>query len=1285
MADNNQFMNEFLRQMSQNNSSNADNYSRILDALSGIRNNLDGIDSKLQRILTNPRGIPSQSAARDEMLADSNRPFGQHHANNTGGRRTSGSSEYTQVDLTAITSLLERAVQDLHRLKNIDTNIQILLGQRNATADISRWQRSRVTSSSSRRNSFDNPFRDEEVERRGYRSFLDALEESLIDNLGGAEFKDRLQEALNSFAESLGVDIEGVGDELGSQFGRMFANNLRNSPIGQRILDSFSNSTGNLFSRSGELGNLFSNIRNNPNADISDFAEGLKNIDLGRFGNALVAGGDSVADFLGKFIGKGNAWMLLLDAGTKAASGAIKIVTKNLSLANEGVKEFWESLKSIGNRYYTSLEKNQKLAQDRLIADMHTLIETPFEILKKAANEVYDAWNANIRLITGTQGYDKEGLQDLMSVFAQRLKTEGLDRVVASTDVYNNLAKVIQSGLTGNAAVEFAYQATRYNAAMPNHDFFQYVDSYASVAANAMAAGKSEAEALSIANRSLEDFSNSLLYASRNLTGGFSTGLKDAGNIYSSAIKISQAANSDNIGEIASSLLAIQGYVGAIAPDLANNLSEKIYQLATGGNNDDLVALRSLAGVNASNTEFLNALVTNPKSVLSNMFANLGKMYSFSYDAYMEKAEGYANLFGLSSEAFQRIDFMSLSNAIINMSSNSNSLDQNMELLKEGQTTTNADQMKIAQINQYMIEEGLAYVVDNEAAQMIQEHMWDEQMKRELMEAEYGVDLVGNAASALRKIITGVENILNLLNPIAWLSKIGNIVRSVDEANDISADIKGVLEAGVVGQGNKKDLYNLTTRNQDLQLTQSLVELFGGTARYGNSWYSENAVLGAIGMAAHPFSSLYTLGKRATSQLNMLGTTTGGGGPASGLPSSNYSWGSVSKSSAALSAALLSQTTGEVENQLVSNVTGAVSSSVAIVQSKIEQMLADEYLNEQYIKAGKSYEEWKASGKDFGITDVESALTESGYNPEEVELYYSQKQTEAGMVRNYEKDTKEQTFYEVGTDFWNRRFWEEYNTPLTTAMNTVMEKQDTIIGQVDNMIMLQTEWKELQLLKLQEITDNQINWKDDFDTTFADYRVQFDTDWMNWQTFYDETFTSFREQFDLAWSDWREHFTQYQEQFDTAWFNWQEFFNTTWIEEAWKTNFVGEAGDFTEFFNEFVKKFVTHEYYDASGYKYDDVVKIQQKEDTQKGDAVNALADALTANFVDLKDPQVQTNALLSQILVVATAIMNQNNNVAGTVSLSDALTSLALGLTTTTAMTSNPAQTAAEVTTTTV
>lgn len=1337
MADNsNQFMNDFLRQMSQNSTQTSDGYNRILDSLSSVANSLDEIDSKLQRILANPRGIPSQSAARDERVVDSNRPFGQHHANNVGRRDNTwrNSSDAPNVDLSAITDLLQRAVTDLHRLRSIDSNVQLLLsrrnatsnnrpptqqainnsntqnhgwtnssefptedlgtlisllqqslpnldklnsidsnlsiliGQQNATSDISRGQTRNPFNTDFRRDPFDEILDNSDQTRKVYKGFLEAFEESLIGNLGGEAFKSRLKEALNTFAEHLGVEIEGVGDDLGEQFGRMFANNIRNSPIGQEFLNSFNQSTNGIFSRFGDIGDLFNNLRNNPNADISDFAEGLKNIDLGRFGNALVAGGDDIAEFIGRFIGKGNAWMLLIDAGAKVASSALKNITKNLQLAQDGIHDFWEGIKAVANRYYTSLEGNQKYAQERLVADMHTLIETPFDILKKAANEVYDAWNANIRLITGTQGYDKADLQDLMSIYGQRLQSEGLDRVVATTDVYNNLAKVIQSGLTGNAAVEFAYQATRYNAAIPNQDFFQYVDTYSSIAANAIAAGKSEAEALQIANNSLEDFSNSLLYASRNLTGGFSTGLKDVSNIYSSAVKITQAANSDNINGIASSLLAIQGYVGSIAPDLASTLSDKIYQLATGGNNADIVALRSLAGVNASNTEFLRALIQNPQSVLSSMFANLGKMYASSNDAFMEKAEGYASLFGLSSEAFQRIDFMSLANAISNMSTNSNSLDENMKLLKEGQTTTNADQMKIAQINQYMIEEGLAYVIDNEAAQMIQEHMWDEQMKRELMEAEYGVDLVGNAASGLRKIITGIENILNLLNPIAWLSKIGNIVRSVDEAKDITSDVKAVLEAGVVGQGSRKDLYNLTTRNQDLELTENLVDMLGGKSRYGNSWYDNNAVVGAIGGLSHPFTGLYNLGKQALGQLRVIGSSTTGGGPADSLPSSNYSWGSISKSSAALSSALLSQTTGEVEERIVSNVTGAVSTSVAIVQSKIEHMLSDEYLYEQYAKTGKSYEEWKASAKDFGITDIDSALTESGYNPEEVETYFAQKQTAAGMAKNYEDTERERTFYDAGTQFWNTRFWEEYNVPLTGLVNTV-------IGQVDSMIALQTEWRDVQLVKLQEITDNQINWKLDFDTSFAEYRVQFDTDWENWHTLYTETFTAFREQFDLAWTDWRDHFSQYQEQFDTAWFNWQEFFNTTWIEEAWKTNFVGDTGAFTEFFNEFVKKFVTHEYYDASGYNYRDVVSIQQREDAKKGDAVNALADALTANMVDLKDPQVQTNALLSQILVVATAIMNQNNNVAGTVSLSDALTSLALGLTTTTAMTETPVQ----------
>ena len=58
----------------------------------------------------------------------------------------------------------------------------------------------------------------------------------------------------------------------------------------------------------------------------------------------------------------------------------------------------------------------------------------------------------------------------------------------------------------------------------------------------------------------------------------------------------------------------------------------------------------------------------------------------------------------------------------------------------------------------------------------------------------------------------------------------------------------------------------------------------------------------------------------------------------------------------------------------------------------------------------------------------------------------------------------------------------------------------------------------------------------------------------------------------------------------------------------------------------------------------------------------------LTKNIVDLKDPTIQTNALLAQILIVVNAIMNQQNEVAGTTGqnqLLESLSAMALGMTT--------------------
>ena len=325
------------------------------------------------------------------------------------------------------------------------------------------------------------------------------------------------------------------------------------------------------------------------------------------------------------------------------------------------------------------------------------------------------------------------------------------------------------------------------------------------------------------------------------------------------------------------------------------------------------------------------------------------------------------------------------------------------------------------------------------------------------------------------------------------------------------------------------------------------------------------------------------------------------------LPGSQYTWGSISKSSAEMSSSLLSKVTGNVSGGLVSNILNTVSSSISKVKEKIQGWLTGDSLTENFIKKGKSYSEWRQELAKQGVDDVDQALRDAGYDPDSVEMYYQTKQAEAGMLEKAEDRAEQKAFYQSSSDFTERRFWTEYSTPVKTALTNISSK-------VDSLLTLQTSWKESEISNLTKIAKNQESWK--------------------------------------------------------------EYFETSWIETAWKSEFTGESGLFTKFFNEFVNKFVTHTYYDASGYKYSDVTDIQRREDAEKGSAVYALADALTGNLTELKDPQVQTNAILAQILIVVSAIMNQNNNVVSTVSLSDALSGLALGLTSSTPFGETPVTT---------
>ena len=714
------------------------------------------------------------------------------------------------------------------------------------------------------------------------------------------------------------------------------------------------------------------------------------------------------------------------------AAGAFKLVTGMLkngfAPAIEGAKKLIDTSSAALNRYHLSQKKNIEYAQKRLLEDINTLVSTPFDILRKGAEEWYSAWDNNIRTINATQGYTKSDLQDLMASFADRLRTEGLTSVVSATDITNNLTKVLQSGLSGSIAEEFAYIATKLNAAVPTQDFFGYADTYASIAANAVRTGMSQTQAIEYANQQLTAFANNVLYASREVAGGFTTGLKNAESLFKQSVQIAQTGKTYNASEISGVLTAVSAITGAIAPDLANAMTDAIYKAAVGGNNSEIVALRSLAGVNASNTEFLRELTSNPKAVFSELFSELAERQTMSADAFMEVAEGLSSIFGISAESFARVDFAYLAQAINSMDTSSKALIDNMNLLKSGETTTNAESMKMQQINKMILDDGLSYVLDNEAARAIQQHMWDEQLARELQETEYGVNLHGAALELLEGIRHAVDTITTILNPFKLLGKIGALFTSSKEDDALKEDIGKILDLGKVGAGNAQSRYNMTSYRENLKVVDDLTTMFGATS----SFKSMNKVTNALDHSSGwiPGATL-EWGEGGYSGSTPIKLNT--------APSSKFAWRSVGKSQA-LAAFNSSQANYDLQgiegirkiqndNEIIQDATNASTQNLQRMLNSMEGFVSR--------NPSASYEDWLKTSRSFGIADFSAVAKESGLTNDQISNQYALLQAQQDMVQKKERQAKED------------QYWESTEKSLSSVSSSVSnEGEGGILGKV---------------------------------------------------------------------------------------------------------------------------------------------------------------------------------------------------------------------------------------------
>ena len=1151
-----------------------------------------------------------------------------------------------QVDNSA--SLLQNLKYTENHINNIDMSLRAILGQMtrnpNVMGSIKRAPTESQSNVANAKWKISRGRDDDAYDPRKYRGrgnpledFEKGFKDQLLDSLAGGNFKKNMRNAMDTFTKEFGMDIRNIPQEAARSLAKKAADAFNSSETGK----AFKKRAGEIgkglldkaFKGMGEEGAAAkSGIINVVKSLLGNGASGVASVVGGNGGGGSMLGGlvnsggtaaqgakaaasnpvvQKAAMGLAKLAAKMGPWGLLV-------AGIIITAVKVLTPFIEGAAKLVKSLGKSFNRDEDARKKMVQNAIKRQQADLEYLAEQPFKILQEAAEKWASTWDSNLRKIGQTQGYDKESVYALYESYAERLRSEELGSIINATDIVDKLSSVLDSGLSGKAAEEFAYVATKLSAAIPTQDFFGYVDTYASIAANAMSQGATEAQALQAANDQLEQFASNLLYSSRELAGGFTTGLKNGSDLFKDAVQIAQSAKTSNASEISGTLTSVSAIIGAVAPDLANSLVSNVVQAAIGGNNNtSIVALRSLAGVNAGNTEFLRLMATNPQAIFTNLFANLANLQNMSPDNYMEVAEGLADVFGIDKAAFARVDFNYLAQAISEMEVSYDSLNANLDLLISGQTTTSAEQLKAQEINRVILDEGLAYVIDSEAGRMIQEHMWDEQRANALMQNEYAVSLQGAALEFLEGIRKSFTTLLNFLNPAGFIAKgVANMTQTIAESIGNEQDIQEILKLGAIGN-NSKAFNNLTTRGKDLGLTSSLVEMLGGTKGVqAVNWWAQGMRFNSVMLGgSDAFNRLNDQSRGNTSMLSpahfaasLIKRAAESTEEHNNAISSRYDWNMVGKSMALglQSTAVNSKSSGTLYSS-----TSATQAAMNSSNKRFQEFL------DTASEAAKTmtYDQWVASAKSRGISDFSEALREYGRTESELQSYFEANEAQAGAKIEAARKEDEQLFRDENRGFWD--FASGSSGVFQSAMWFPFfgegQKYDTRMDSVDNAIAVLQE-----RVGLGE-DHTVIGGLEDLLARIGDNTTTYTMIWELEQ-----------------------------------------------IRNDLSTTFVSTSSMFHRCLTSWIQ-------YIADSARYEDTVSkatawsdLKNAEKDQQTEATLALANALgvfSAEELKKLDPQLQTNVLLGEIVVILEAMRQQNNNAVG-FSIPDTLSALGMGLT---------------------
>lgn len=498
----------------------------------------------------------------------------------------------------------------------------------------------------------------------------------------------------------------------------------------------------------------------------------------GSSGSNLIRGGGQV---LGEAAGNA-AGELTGDALTAALTPALgpaaiivgevggELIGQRLGEGLSAAFDAWADLQeTIENTNRKTRDVMLKDGFEKIRQDVRDMSSYSLDIYSDAVNRIYSAWDKNLNQVSATMGYTKEAINTLQDAVAQRLEEEGYGSTINASEFLDELSRVLNANLNSTLAEAFAAQSLVLEKAVPEIDLTGMAAEFGAIYTNAAQQGL-DAEATMV------DAMNQIAGAVKAIeqtTDGNNQFVKQVGTYLQQAqTLVNRAGGSvDNVAALATQMLAAEGPLAALAPQLSGFTGELV-TLLTKQNDSSAVALRAIMhdindNIGISATSFMQSFMEDTQGTLVTAFEAIDQFIERNENpaAREEFMDAMESIFGISGDKLDQLDFGYLAEQVAqtNASMNTQALIDAENLVKAGETTTLEQQLVDNTANMLLGTNAIRDTLDNAIMRKLEKN--EIRMEQQIRQ-QAGTQRVDLAESTM-SFFTKVKDILvDLIDPL---------------------------------------------------------------------------------------------------------------------------------------------------------------------------------------------------------------------------------------------------------------------------------------------------------------------------------------------------------------------------------------------------------------------------------------------------------------------------------------------------------------------------------------